>query len=405
MFFYDPISKANATTLAISMTSRSPEGHYAADMPGLCGSRRGRERHITSDDLEKMVVNIKEKKQLEPLPAHDYLASSIEETPNPETPEVPIVTAASPPRIVESLSSDSASVNSEQAPLSESSCTSEKSTTSVVKELSFAHISNSYRSPNNLNLHLSSSISDANIVAITAAPALNNKGGMFDFHFVEVEDDIDESAIDDDEDDSSDWKDCNEESNNVSIDEKTFFQRVNFKVYPESRPSLITLAFNNSNMSKSNSALQRPSTLQLSRPTLPSGPSLATSPDEPLMIKPVNLKPIAEIPALAPRRQSIINTTNTISHQLALSPKTTRRNMLQIELPPSLCEHLLHERHQKTRTANAVLKRRHTAHNVTNLKQYPETVHINDSNEQDANNASWNQYFSQGLGEYHSKGW
>lgn len=456
---------------------------------------RGRERHITSGDLEKMVITIKEKKNLEPLPSHDYLASSSEEneeTPEtqqtPESPEAPATSAASPHRIVESLSSDSASVSSIQAPSSESSCTSERSTTSVVKGFSPAHISSSYRSANNLNPHLPSSIPDADIVAINAKPALKKKTPMFmlvssdesepshsmerekvvvpkkanfylgassnedeslphksaltaatqkqpkkqtsfkeevatriiqdgqpfddDVFETDDEDDVDESAIDDDDDDSSDWEDSNEESNNVSIDEKTFFQRVDSKLNLTSRPSLLTLALNKDpnlarfeTMSKSTSALQRPSTLQRSRTTSPSGPSLATSPDEPLMMKQANLRPIAENSTLAPRAQPIImTTTNTTPHQLALSPRTTRRNMLSTELPPSLRQHLLHERQQKSQTVNAVLKRRHTAHDVANLKQYPEKVHINKS-KLDQDSAGWNQYFSQGLGEYHSKGW
>ncbi|KAF4469736.1 hypothetical protein FALBO_3357, partial [Fusarium albosuccineum] len=45
---------------------------------------------------------------------------------------------------------------------------------------------------------------------------------------------------------------------------------------------------------------------------------------------------------------------------------------LATELTESLRRHLLWERQQKSSTANAVLKRRHTSHDVANLKQYPE---------------------------------
>ena len=120
------------------------------------------------------------------------------------------------------------------------------------------------------------------------------------------------------------------------------------------------------------------------------------------------LKPIAEVPrGEIPRSAAqpiIMTTTNTTPHQLALSPRTTRRNMLATELTVSLRQHLLWERQQKSQTANAVLKRRHTAHDVANLKQYPEKVHM-DKEDKEGINASWNQYFNQGLGEYHSKGW
>jgi hypothetical protein len=77
--------------------------------------------------------------------------------------------------------------------------------------------------------------------------------------------------------------------------------------------------------------------------------------------------------------------------------------MLATELTVSLRQNLLWERQQKSQTANAVLQRRHTAHDMADLKQYPEKVHMN-KDDKDAN-ASWNEYFSTGLGEYHSKGW
>ena len=72
----------------------------------------------------------------------------------------------------------------------------------------------------------------------------------------------------------------------------------------------------------------------------------------------------------------IMTTTNSTPHQAALSPRTTRRQMLATELTPSLRRNLLWERQQKNQTASAVLKRRHTAHDVAHLKQYPERAHM-----------------------------
>lgn len=107
--------EANATTPAISISQRSSEGRYTADIPDLSGSidsideeaiesdneesastsaplttmtphvrrqdsdcnrSRGKERHITPDDLEKMVITIKD---LKPLTGsiHSYLANKI----------------------------------------------------------------------------------------------------------------------------------------------------------------------------------------------------------------------------------------------------------------------------------------------------------------------------------------
>lgn len=151
--------------------------------------------------------------------------------------------------------------------------------------------------------------------------------------------------------------------------------------------------------------------LQRSRTSSPNGPSMAASPESddaaPLMMK-KGLKPIAEVPAI-PRsaaRPIIQTTTNTTPHQQALSPRTTRRNMLASELTVSLRQHLLWERKQKSQTANAVLKRRHTAHDVGNLKdlkQYPQAPYLKEDGE--ATKSTYNDIFSQGLGEYHSRGW
>lgn len=217
---------------------------------------------------------------------------------------------------------------------------------------------------------------------------------------------IDESAIDDD-DDSSDWEDSIDESGKPSVDEK-FFQRVESKVNLASRPSLITLMMA-SDRAKSlgNHASQSTSALSRSRSVL-NGSSLAASPndsdDGPLMMKGTRqstLKPINEIPR---SNAQPIATTNHVHAQAALSPRTTRRNMLATELTESLRRHLLWERQQKSSTANAVLKRRHTSHDVANLKQYPERACLKQS--EDVNASSWNQYFTKEANNgYHSKGW
>jgi hypothetical protein len=222
---------------------------------------------------------------------------------------------------------------------------------------------------------------------------------------------MDESAIDDD-DDSSDWEDSIEDSGKSSIDEKTFFQRVDSKANLTSRRSLITLMIeqtNNPGRRLANAASQ--STSALHRPQHNTrGPSFAVSPndsdDNPLMMKKgvraTPLKPINEVPRSS--AQPIMATTSHPHHQAALSPRTTRRNMLATELTESLRRHLLWERQQKSSTANAVLKRRHTSHDVANLKQYPEKAYMNKN--EDVNASSWNQYFTkEAFNGYHSKGW
>ncbi|RFU73683.1 hypothetical protein TARUN_8569 [Trichoderma arundinaceum] len=219
---------------------------------------------------------------------------------------------------------------------------------------------------------------------------------------------IDESAIDDD-DDSSDWEDSIDESGKPSVDEK-FFQRVESKVNLTSRPSLITLMLAQNDRAKTlgSQASQSTSALSRSRSVL-NGSSLAASPNDsdegPLMMKGMRqstLKPINEIPRSS--AQPIAATANHVHAQAALSPRTTRRNMLATELTESLRRHLLWERQQKSSTANAVLKRRHTSHDVANLKQYPERPCLKQT--EDVNASSWNQYFTkEAFNGYHSKGW
>ncbi|PHH86924.1 hypothetical protein CDD83_9573 [Cordyceps sp. RAO-2017] len=219
---------------------------------------------------------------------------------------------------------------------------------------------------------------------------------------------VDESAIDDD-DDSSDWEDSVEDSNKSSVDEK-FFQRVPSKANLTSRPSLITLMLAQNERAKNlgNHASQSTSAIPRSRAG-PSAPSMGGSPNDsdeaPLMMKGMRhstLKPISEIPRSS--AQPIAVSVNRAPAQAALSPRTTRRNMLATELTESLRRHLLWERQQKSSTANAVLKRRHTSHDVANLKQFPEKACMKKGEDDDG--ASWNQYFSkEALNGYHSKGW
>ncbi|OBT85993.1 hypothetical protein VE02_06368 [Pseudogymnoascus sp. 03VT05] len=530
--------EANATTPAISISQRSSEGRYTADIPDLSGSidsideeaiesdneesastsaplaitrprvrrqdsgcnrSRGKERHITPDDLEKMVITIKEKKDLEPLAmsTHSYLAplankitlpqitspklsntaTPIISAPEPE--KAPSPAPSSPHKSIESTSTDAASA------------ASERSATSVVRGFSPSQISSSYRSiplistpasvPKSAlasNTRLTapkkhamfalggSSQSDndsfqesslesrmqqskknkarSNMFQLGGSSAEDDNSlrdsmqrnshrsslsdtlrrpeqkkqtsfkeevatrtieEMSDDVFETDDDDIDESAIDDDE--SSDWEDSMEESGKSSIDDKLSFPRVESRRNLTSRRSLITTMLHQNDRaaalqsaaSKSTSALHR------SRTSTPQGPSDAPSPESddsaPLTMK-SRMRPGQEVPRTG-AQPIIMTTTNVTPHQAALSPKTTRRQMLATELTASLRRHLLWERKQKNQTASAVLKRRHTAHDVANLKQYPDKVHL--GTEDKGDHGSWNQYFGQGLGEYHSKGW
>lgn len=221
---------------------------------------------------------------------------------------------------------------------------------------------------------------------------------------------IDESAIDDD-DDSSDWEDSIEDSGKSSVDEK-YFQRVDSKANLTSRRSLITLMLAKTTDERArklgNHASQSTSAIshaQAGRQGSALGASPNDSDDAPLMMKSrqQQLKPIKEIPR-STAQPIAMPTRSNVQGQGALSPRTTRRNMLATELTESLRRHLLWERSQKSSTANAVLKRRHTSHDVANLKQYPERPCMKKS--EDVNSGSFNQFFSKESFEgYHAKGW
>lgn len=231
---------------------------------------------------------------------------------------------------------------------------------------------------------------------------------------VEEDEDIsyDESAIESDDDDE--WEDSNEDSHANSVDDKTFFQRVDSKANLTSRRSLITLALEQNNRRGNLGGIASQSTPAIHHRSRTSfnGPSLVASPNDsdeaPLMMKRQSrgapMRSIKEAPrsSAQPIRA---NAPNGITQPMALSPRTTRRNMLATELTESLRRDLLWERSQKSSTANAVLKRRHTSNNIANLKQYPQQPYMNRENG-DMNANSWDQDFArEAFGGYHSKGW
>ncbi|KKA26271.1 hypothetical protein TD95_000023 [Thielaviopsis punctulata] len=209
---------------------------------------------------------------------------------------------------------------------------------------------------------------------------------------------MDESAIEDEDDE---WEEFSEKSGKSSVDDRNYFQRVESKVNLTSRRSLITLMFNQSdNNGKNNIASQSTSALQPRRALHgpsglgnggPSGgPSGKMAPEEQgLMMKRAPSRDVSHARAQA---------------QPILSPRTTRRNMLSTELTESLRRHMLWERKQKSKTANAVLERRHTSQDVANLRQYPTAPYMDKKLDDDK--ANWNRYFTKEAADgYHTKGW
>lgn len=470
----------------------------------LASLGRGKEKHITSSDLERMVLNIKEKKSLEPLtPMVDPTAPIVDITPRPSTPtptppsnsaarQVPAFPRPVPhPRestdscstmAPEGNESDTAQVNASDTSVSSSGVLPTPDelmkSPSVVRGFSPSHISSSYRS----QAKLSADPSPARATTQLKPSPLKKKGGMFtlggssgdddessfeermvtkppqatpmgsslrpsignnnpspskkvasfsdqvstirppikepsrsDEDAIETDDDVSESAIEDDED--SDWEDSVTESGKSSVDERPeMFQRVDSRPNLVSRRSLLTMMMHQPGRMQGNAFRSSPA-LQRSRLTSPNGPSIPTSPpeneDENLTMRGPDV----------PRSKPIVmKPPNT--HSVAHSPRTTRRNMLATELTESLRRHLLWERQQKSATANAFLKRRHTAHDMKNLQEYPGpkgphrapgvgpsgATDINTSNQTKdkdyAKNGSWTNYATDyGPWEYHVKGW
>lgn len=414
---------------------------------------RGKEKHITSLGLEKMVISIKERKEIEPLSpaiadAVPNISRTVDITPRPASPTTMAPNSADSAASTALLSSPESGPTAVQTVGSDTSAELMTSH-SVVRGFSPNQISSSFRS----QTHLSPGPLAARTIAHAKADEPKGKSGLFllggssgedESSFEEKmsakaprstlaaglkqknkqtsfkdevesriidhashedeavfesddEEDISESAIDD-EDDSSDWEDSASESGGSSDNEKQpLFQRVDSRPNLTSRRSLLTTLIHEPERAAALANLASRSTpaMQRSRTSSPNGPSIAASPDD---------EPGLTMPGPnVPRSKPIIMTTSN-QYPPALSPRTTRRNMLATELTESLRKHLLWERQQKNTTANAVLKRRHTAHDVANLQEYPGSR--NDQSSKDASkNNSWNHYFDHGAGEYHRAGW
>ncbi|KAF2847488.1 DUF1752-domain-containing protein [Plenodomus tracheiphilus IPT5] len=227
------------------------------------------------------------------------------------------------------------------------------------------------------------------------------------------EDEYDESAIEED-DSEDDWEDeDNEESGPSSVTERPMFSRVDSKPDLTSHRSLLTTALHQGDraIALQNEASRSSPAIRRSRNSTPNGPSTGNSPQEDagLMMR-----------QQASRPKPIIMTTSNV-HPPAMSPKTTRRNMLQSELTGSLRQNLLWERQQKNATTNAVAKRQQSAVSLPALRRAMTTgdvqglntnaqqAQIRSTTFRDAKNdkeiTSYNEVFDDGLQEYHRSGW
>ena len=444
---------------------------------------RGREKHITPVDLEKIMSSIKEKDKLEPLSPLPKRSSNTavhlselnnsnyanpepresphaedrtprSSSPRPLAPELSASTVAS--TVATTLDSQSSSESTPLRANDSDSNTTDMSSHSIVRGFSVGQISSSYRSQSqaqlspgpmpilrkskqkgamfqigaassdepesSLDLHMSqaplSSLSEGlkrptnskkqtsfmeEVTSRTIKDAVEENDEVFESDD-EDEEEVSESAIDDDDEGDDDWEDDGDDSGPSSLDDKQMFQRVESKPNLVSRRSLLTTMIHEPEraIALQNAASRSTPALRRSRTSTPNGPSLAASPDDDdsgLEMRDGHISQSKPI---------IMTTSNT--HQLALSPRTTRRNMLSTELTESLRKNLLWERQQKNSTSSAALKRRHTSHDVKNLQQYPGEPKLPKEkgphmNKNASEYQSWNDYFDQGLQDFHRKGW
>jgi hypothetical protein len=224
--------------------------------------------------------------------------------------------------------------------------------------------------------------------------------------FDDSEDEEDEqssSAIDDD-DVEEDWEDEEEQSMPSSVNDREMFQRVDSKPNLVSRRSLLTSMMHEKDRASAmqNAASRSTPAIRRSRTSSPNGP-LNSHAEAPTSIA----QGLAQGLEASRARPIIMTTSNT--HPPALSPRTTRRNMLSTELTESLRKHLLWDRQVNRSTTNAALKRRHTAQDMTKIQHFPgenqPQTYMPSKVPQSVKN-SWNHnYFDSGLQEYHQRGW
>lgn len=444
---------------------------------------RGHEKHITPIDLEKIVISIKETKQLEPIDLPRPLAEKStpmdtleepsssqlpQETPSQTTQVLTSHQSVSQATLLESSSStvgthgshDSQASETSQMVGSQDSSSTEMSTHSIIRGFVPGGAPSSYRSQTNLAAQptpilktspsyrnpppkkkgamftigtssgedessLESHMFRSNISESLRHPSSFNSNGSKKrtafkdevavakaaeyssvFGSDDEDDDVSESAIEDD-DDSSDWEDSEDQhSGPSSVNERELFQRVDSRPNLTSRRSLLTTLMHEPDRARAlaNAASRSTPALRRSRVTTPNGPSVATSP---VSTPTLALEPNThlQIPGQdMTRSKPIIMTTSNTHQQLALSPRTTRRNMLSTELTESLRKNLLWERQHKSTGNLAAMKRRHTSTDVKNLRQHPEPGPVLSHKPGAAKNFT-NDYFHAGLGEYHAKGW
>ena len=444
------------------ITTSQHRSDSSASRPDLrrhdSATSNARGKHMTPIDLEKVVNSIQEKKAIEPLsPLPPQLAPPTDsqvpvEAAAPRSLSPPLTARRCAPELSTSTFATARGSDDLSAVGSEASTSTDMSQHSVVRGFEPGHISTSIRSSSNLaptpilkktpsfivkpppsrveplkkkqpmftlggssdedasssleaySLAQRSSLSEnlrkagsmrkttsfANQISLRQyQEAMSESEGAIESD----SDEPDESAIEE-EDSGDDWEDDDDEaddSHQSSMQTSSMFPRVDSKPNLTSHRSLLTTMMHEGDRAQAiqNAAQRQQPPIRRSRTTTPNGPSIGNSPQEDsgLMMR-----------QQASRAKPIIMTTSNV-HPPALSPRTTRRLMLQNELSGSLRQNLLWERQQKNATTNAAMRRAATTTDLQGMSTMaqPQPVHTAAKNP--------NSYFDQGLGSYHTKGW
>ncbi|KAF3907888.1 hypothetical protein ABW21_db0200981 [Orbilia brochopaga] len=421
------IPALSASVESASSTDRYPHSSVRSNQSTLSQRGSSKERHINPVGLARLMSNFSNNEVEQMIEEHAKSPSK-----QPAQPiDVPVaVTGAiksheTPRSPKESPSSDS----------SHGSHSSVMSTHSVVRGFAPGVVSNSYRSSTKLAPEVS--IKEKKEPETVSQPIKAKKGGMFivgsspsdasgsyegsrygsalsnslrrvassgskraafvdevQTRTIVNEEDEDYVTEEDDDDDASisvidedDWEDSVSESGSSYTEENMFARIEEPQQQLPSRRSILSTLLHQGDRA---TALAR-AAAQRSAPTI-RAPRM-TTPTGPMPPSPTREAPPQQIAGA--RAVPMVKSASAFPQ--ALSPRTTRRNMLATELTESLRKHLLWERQQKNKVANAVLRRRHTAHDMQNMTEYPRRDRT----------GSWNNNnnIDYGVNEYHLAGW
>ncbi|KAK6538913.1 hypothetical protein TWF694_010467 [Orbilia ellipsospora] len=415
----EDVPALSSSVESASSNDRYPHSSVHSNQSTLSRRASGKERHMNPGGLARLMSNLNNNEVEQLIEEHAKSPS--------KQPAKPINVPAT--QVTSSHEADKSSNDSTSSTDSTGSQSSVKSSHSVVRGFGPGLVSNSYRSSTKLAPEVT--IKEERRTEAVNEPAKPKKGGMFivgsspsdasgsyegsrfgsalsnslrrvassgskraafvdevqtrtivreeDDDYITEDDDVSDSAIDED-----DWDSVSEDGS--SYTEENMFARIE-EPHPQltSRRSLLSTLLHQDDRA---AALARAGTRSApairSRTSSPNGPSVPASP--------IREAPLQQV--VGARAVPMVKSASAFPQ--ALSPRTTRRNMLATELTESLRKHLLWERQQKNKVANAVLRRRHTAYDMQNMTQYPQQDRA----------GSWNRsHFEPGVNEYHLAGW